>query len=381
VRTAGRHARARGPEDRARRLRAAAVITVALTVAGVAGALLLPGSMGTSTQVAGDYRAPRFVRDLAPAGPNTLREPVGLAVGGGRVYVADASRGEIVILSATGAYRGSFGGGDLSVPLYIALGPHDGRLYVTDRTLRAVLVFALDGSRVGTFAPDPTDSAAVAATRAWQPLAIGFHASGTMYVSDATQPGRVLAFGPTGRLVAASPVGSSEALGGLGLSYVNGIAVLGDRVAVTDSNNSRVVLLDDALRPVAAAACSGLPRGIAAMPAGWPPGAVLADTTGGEVALVDESGATRARAGGDGDSAGRMSLPTGVAGDGTGLFYVADTGNRRVSVWRVTSPPQSDMLQRIARDPRTWTVAALVVIGAGLAIWLIVTGRKPHSAV
>jgi tripartite motif-containing protein 71 len=376
---AGGSLRSPGPADRVRHLRIGAVLVGLATVAGVTAALLVPLPRDTSIGAAGAYSAPTFVRILSPVGPGALREPLGIVVDGGRVYVADASRGEVVVLSTTGDYRSAFGRRGLSVPLYIARDPRDGALYVTDRGLRSIAVFAADGSRTGTFAPDSADEAAVSAVSDWQPLAIAFGGDGTMYVSDAAQPSRVLAFDRSGGLAAVSPTETSEVLGASGLSYVNGIAVVGDRVMVTDSNNSRVVLLDRALRPVAVAACAGLPRGIAALPDGWTPGAVVADTAGGQVALTDGTGTTLA--GGDGSEAGRLRLPTGVAMDGTGLAYVTDTGNRRISVWRVSAPRWVDLLTLVVSDPRTWVVAGVALLGAAGVFLLLLASRNASSAV
>jgi DNA-binding beta-propeller fold protein YncE len=378
---ASRRGRPRGPADRAHRLRIAAVVVGLATLAGVVATLLFPLPRGASSGTTGGYSAPTFVRELDPAGPGALREPLGLVVDGGRVYVADASRGEIVVLSTSGTYRRAFGGGSLVVPLYLARNPLDGRLYVTDRGLRSIAVFSADGSRTGTFAPVAADEAAVSAVSAWQPLAIGFAEDGTMYVSDADQPSRVLAFDRAGRLAAVSLVDTSGVLGAAGLSYVNGIAVVGDRVVVTDSNNSRLVLFDRALRPVAVAACPGLPRGVVALPDGWAPGAVVADTSGGQVAVIDETGASRVRAGGDGSSAGMLRQPTGVAMDVTGLAYVADTGNRRISVWRVSAPRRVDLLSLVMSDPRTWAATLLLGVGAGLSILLFLASRNSRAAV
>jgi DNA-binding beta-propeller fold protein YncE len=376
-----RRGRPRGPADRQRRLRVSAFVVGLATVAGVVATLMFPLPRGSSAGTTGGYSAPTFVGELDPAGPGALREPLGLVVDGGRVYVADASRGEIVVLSTSGTYRRAFGGGSLVVPLYLALNPRDARLYVTDRGLRSIAVFSTDGSRTGTFAPDAADAAAASAVSTWQPLAIGFAADGTMYVSDANQPSRVLAFDRSGRLVAVSPTDTSGVLGAAGLSYINGIAVVGDRVAVTDSNNSRVVLFDRALRPIAVAASPGLPRGIAALPDGWAPGAIVADTAGGQVAVIDETGVSRVRAGGDGSSAGMLRQPTGVAMDVTGLAYITDTGNRRVSVWRVAAPRRIDLFSLVVSDPRTWVVAGVALVGAAGVLLLLLASRNSRAAV
>jgi DNA-binding beta-propeller fold protein YncE len=355
----------------------AAIVVALATVTGVAAALLVSPPRD-STDVTGAYAPPRFVRNMAPGGPGALEEPLGLVVDGGRLYVADAGRGEVVVLSASGAYRSAFGRGVLSVPLYVALNPLDQRLYVSDRGLRSIAIFEVDGSTGGTFAPDAGDASAVSAVAAWQPLAIAFGPDGTMYVSDAAEPKRVLAFDPSGRLAASS---ETEGAGAPGLSFVNGIALVGDHVIVTDSNNSRLVVLDRDLRPVSAAGCPGLPRGIAALPAGWPPGAVVAETAGGRLALVDETGTPRSRTGGEGDSEGRLRLPTGVAMDGTGLLYVTDAGDRSISVWRVAEPARVTLVGLVLRDPGPWIAAGIALLGTAVAILLVRASRNAPPAV
>jgi DNA-binding beta-propeller fold protein YncE len=315
---------------------------------------------------------------MRPAGPGALVEPVGIAVDGGRLYVADARRGDIVVLSTTGAYRRSFGGDCLEVPLYIAVSPRDGRLYVSDRTLRAILSFDEDGSFAGTFTPDPSDARAVAATSGWMPLGLAFGADGTMYVSDAA--GAILAFDADGRLAAESGADIPVGPGGR-VSFANGIAVLDDAVVVADANNRRLLVLGRDLAFRGVVPSGGLPRGVAA-PYGEGAGAVVvADTTGCVLRVADTSGRVLASVGSKGSARGSLLRPTGLASDDAGTLYVADAGNARISVWDAGSVGRVDLLLDLVSDPRTWIVSALLAFAAGLALWLILVGRKGRPAV
>jgi DNA-binding beta-propeller fold protein YncE len=358
-------------------LRRAMVTAAAVAcLVGAVAAALLPGPSGSMPVTVGRVVAPRALRATRPEGPGALLEPVGIAVDSGRLYVADARRGDIVVLSTTGEYRSSIGVGRLEVPLYVAVNPRDRRLYVTDRTLRAVLSFRQDGSFAGTFTPEPSDARGIAVTAAWRPLGLAFGDDGTMYVSDAE--GALLAFGSDGRLAAES--GDDIPTGPAGrLSFANGIAVLDDAVVVADANNSRILVLGRDLSFRAVAGFPGLPRGVAAP---YGPGAVVvADTTGSALRVLDMSGAVLASAGARGSAQASLSRPTGLAADGAGNLYVVDAGNARVSVWDVGSVGRADILLELMTDPRTWTIVSLLGIGGGLAIWSIRTGRNSRTGV
>jgi len=370
--TAGRHARASAPLARA----LAAVGVALLLGSGIAAWLLV--STAPSGGAASSLRvpAPTFSREFGADGPAALQQPLGIAVTRSRVYVADAGRGDVIVFSDTGSLVATIGAGRLTTPVYVALNPLDGRLYVSDRQSRTVQVFGVDGAFVRTF--DPADPGGRAAIKGWQPLALAFSDDGTFYVSDVGPRQRVLAFGPTGSFVGESgadiPAGSS----GGPLSFANGLAPAAGTVVVADSNNSRLIVLDDRLRFRRASSFAGLPRGLATLT-----DEILAvvDTTGGELRLIDADAATLARAGSKGSAAGQLLLPTSVAADGSGRVFVTDTGNRRISVWRVEGAVRRDLLTDAIRDVRWWGVVAAGLLGAVAMGSAVLAGRNRRQPI
>jgi hypothetical protein len=65
-----------------------------------------------------------------------------------------------------------------------------------------------------------------------------------------------------------------------------------------------------------------------------------------------------------------------VASDGHGTLFVTDTGNARVSVWRVSAGSEATFFEEAVRDPRWWVAAGFAVLGAGAATTIIRSGRK-----
>jgi hypothetical protein len=361
--------------------RAATVLAATVAVVCALGAVvvvLLPRPGGSAPLSVGRVVPPRALRAMRPVGPGALLEPVGIVVDAGRLYVADARRGDIVVLSTDGEYLRAFGADRLEVPLYLAVGPRDGLLYITDRTLGAVLMFRVDGSFVGTFTPDAADDRGAAATASWQPLGIAFGGDDTMYVSDAA--GSLLAFDSSGRLAAES--GDDIPAGPAGrVSFANGIAAVGDSVIVADANNGRLLVLGRGLAFRRAVSFGGLPRGVAAPYGPGTLAVVVVDTAGCVLRVVDATGQFLASAGSKGSGSGSLLRPTGVGADGSGTLYVVDAGNARVSVWDPGSVERVDVFLDLASDPRTWGATVLLAIGAGLAIWTIRASRNAPPAV
>jgi DNA-binding beta-propeller fold protein YncE len=85
----------------------------------------------------------------AGAGAGDLRTPFGVAVGGGRVYVADFGNDRVQVFGVDGSAQMSVGGrgsgdGQFLRPAGVAVGP-DGTLYVTDHFNDRIERFGGDG--------------------------------------------------------------------------------------------------------------------------------------------------------------------------------------------------------------------------------------------
>jgi hypothetical protein len=248
---------------------------------------------------------------------------------------------------------------------------------VTDRQLKAILVIRMDGSTVETFVPDPEDAAAEAIVASWQPMGLSFRDDGGLYVSDVGPVQRIVRFSPTRRYLGATPTTSSAGP----LSFVNGLAVADGRVVAADSNNARLMTFSETLGFVKSTPFAGLPRGMVAVPGSDGQAFAVVDTTGGGVRILSSAGEVLASFGTAGSGSGQLLRPTAVASDGHGTLFVTDTGNARVSVWRVSAGTEAAFFEEVVRDPRWWVAAGFALLGGGVATAVIWSGRKRSPAI
>ncbi|MDO8915527.1 MAG: hypothetical protein Q7W16_05540 [Coriobacteriia bacterium] len=349
---------------------------VALAASCVAGSLLWAGRDSDESASSIRVEPPVFSREFGASGPGALKQPVGIAVDGARVFVADAGRGDVAVFSTSGRFASALGTATLETPVYVALSPLDGRLYVSDRLSRTIEVFGVDGTFVRTFAP--AGAAGEIAIRDWRPFALAFADDGTLYVSDVGTHQRVIAFGPTGEYRGETGDDLPKGPSGGSLSFANGLAVSGDLVVVADSNNRRLLFLTRQLRFLRAVTFSGLPRGVLALNDGL---FAVMDTTGGELLILGPDGATLTRGASKGTAPGQFYAPTGIATDGDGHVFVTDTGGSRVSVWAVAGAVRRNLLLEALADPRWWIVAIGALLGVGLAATAGFVAKKPSSTI
>jgi DNA-binding beta-propeller fold protein YncE len=262
--------------------------------------------------------------------------PVGVAVdpSGDRIYVTEAGAQRLVhIYDGKGSEVGTFTPPKSTpatrVPVYLALDPLNGDVYVSDRPSASIYVFDRDGAFRRRFEPArPLDPFA--------PLGLAFDRQGNLFVSDVGGPvHRILEFDRDGVLL--------RSIGDPGqFSFPNGLAIdsLGN-LFVADSNNGRVSVIDPTGRQIGA-----IPRGVASGELGLPRGAAIdpsgrlyvSDSTGQVVRVyaIDRQTARptytgAVGVGGIGD--GQFQYPNGVATDSRARVYVVDWANDRVQVW------------------------------------------------
>lgn len=263
--------------------------------------------------------------------------PVGIAVtpSGDRIYVAETG-GEFAVrvFDATGAEVGELkppaDTGAEHVPVWIAVDPTNGDVYVTDRPTGSVYVYSGAGEYLREFRPPDAASG-------WQPLAIAFDAAGGIFVTDLAEAAQVVKqYDRDGGLV--QTFGAED-----GLSFPNGLTVGKDgRLYVTDSNNGRLLVYAPTGELVATVGRGagkgnlGLPRGLASDGLGR---VFVVDSSGNGVnvyALLGEDELQpehRGFFGGQGADDGKFSFPMGIAVDDRGRVYVTDTANDRIQVW------------------------------------------------
>jgi DNA-binding beta-propeller fold protein YncE len=326
------------PEEKKRRRRKAGIL------------LLLASLLGVFVLFTGWYlinRKPVTELPLPPIGAESIPHyayslygvtaPTGVAVSpdGSRVYVTQTEGDRTVVIfdgngTQLAAVKPPASTGSDHVPVYVALNPTNGDLYVSDRPTGSIYVYSADGVYRTKFDPGKT-------LVGWQPLGMAFTQQGDLYVTDVSGPfNRVHEFGPDGQLV--------RTIGEAGqFNFPNGVAVDSDRnVYVTDSNNGRLVVFDPSgqqravVRRGAAEGDLGLPRGTAIDDSGR---IYVVDTTAQGVQLYhvlgteDRSPKYIGRFGIEGTQDGAFQYPNGVAVDTRARIYVTDWRNNRVQVW------------------------------------------------
>lgn len=262
--------------------------------------------------------------------------PSGVAVNaaGDRIYVAETKGDRVVRMfdaggNQLGVLRPPAETGPEHVPVYAAVDPTNGDVYVSDRPTGSLYVYDRDGNYKREFRP-------AEAADGWQPLGLSFDGDGNLYVTDLNGTQRVLKFDSAGNLVAT--YGADQ-----GLLFPNGVAADKDgRVYVTDSNNGRLIVFEPdgavagKIGRGAGSGNLGLPRGIAIDGQGR---VFVADSSGQGVQVYAVLVPGDARPddlgffGDQGLADGQFAFPMGLAVDGRGRVYIADTGNDRVQVW------------------------------------------------
>jgi sugar lactone lactonase YvrE len=264
---------------------------------------------------------------------------MGIAVDadGSRIYVAE-TEGErrLLVYDLQGrllaAAHPPEAAGSETVPLWIAIDPQNGEVYVSDRPSGRIFVYDRDGAWLRVFTPSRP-------IPGWSPIGLAFDAAGSLYVGDigAGTP-RVEMFDRSGALL--RTFGSAD-----NLSFPNGLAVdAAGRLYVADSNNGRVLLYAPDGRLLAqigrgsGEGSLGLPRSVALDASGR---VHICDTTAQGVFIFrPPTGAEGGQrfdyigfVGTPGIGDGQFSFPNGVAADGRGRIYITDSGNDRLQIW------------------------------------------------
>jgi len=275
-----------------------------------------------------------------------VQSPLGVAIGkDGRVYVTE-SGGErkVHIFNSLGQEVGAFAPPATEVPdpvpVYAAVSPTTGDVYVSDRGAAAIFTFSADGAFQGAVTPP-------AGFEDWHPLGLTFDEAGNLYVADVTpEKHRVIVLDPRGQLKLS--FGSQGEEDGQ-FWYPNGVAVDSQgRIFVADSNNGRMQAFDmdgQFLFKISRGMSPGdlsMPRGIAVDSEGR---LLIADTSRGAVQAyeISKSAGSDPQSApvkflgsfsGSGASGSFLQFPNGLALDGHGNIYVADRVNNRVQVWK-----------------------------------------------
>jgi DNA-binding beta-propeller fold protein YncE len=268
-----------------------------------------------------------------------VAQPMGVAVSpdGDRVYVSESGGGRLVrVYDSSGeevdTLKPPGHRGEWRLPVYVAVNPESGDVYVSDRLREDVDVYDEEGEYLRALVPEGRLG------KGANPLGLAFGPEEDLYMTDVgggRKDHRVLVFGD-----GEEPLRRIGARGAFW--FPNGLAVDGEGdVYVADSNNGRLAIFDPDGKLVASIRRGvgdgdlGLPRGVAI----HDDKLYVVDTTNHAVKIYDIAGeATEVPSyvgafGVEGFADGTFQYPNGIAIDGDGRIYVTDRENNRVQVW------------------------------------------------
>ncbi len=330
---------------------------------------------GVITTVAGDGTC-CFGGDGGPAAVAQLRSPEGVAVdGAGNLFIADTGNNRIrkvdaagVITTVAGDGTDDFGGdggpaaaAQLRSPEGVAV-DGAGNLYIADTFNYRIRKVDAAGV-IATVAGDGPegfvgDGGAATAARLLFPEGVAADGAGNLFIAD-RRNNRIRKVDAAG-VVATAAGDGTRGFGGDGgpataaqLFFPTGVAADGaGNLFIADTSNHRIRKVD-AAGVITTAAGDGTygfggdagpataaqlrsPRGVAVDGAG---NLFIADTSNHRIRKVDAAGVittvagngTRSFGGDAGPAtAARLRSPGGVAADGAGNLFIADTGNNRI---------------------------------------------------
>jgi DNA-binding beta-propeller fold protein YncE len=326
-----------GPASRWRRRR---IVLLFLLLAAAVALLLFGGWYLISRKPVSEFPLPGLTSEPVPHYSYSIYDvvaPTGVAVtaDGSRVYAVQSEGDrQVIAFDASGKQVASLkppatATGD-HVPVYVALNPVNGDVYVSDRPAASIYVYSADGAYLRAFDPGPD-------LDGWEPLGLAFDRSGDLFVTSVGAPFQAVhEFGPDGRFI--------RTYGKAGqLSFPNGVAVdASGKVYVADSNNGRLVVFDAGGNDLGL-----IPRGSKVGDLGLPRGTAIDDAGRIYVADVTMQGVQVYHAlangenqpkfighfGEEGAQDGGFRLPNAVAVDGRSRIYVADWRNNRIQIW------------------------------------------------
>ena len=275
---------------------------------------------------------------LGEAPPTRLRRPLSGAVQGQRIYVTDPGLHALVIFDGENGrltlWR-QVGRQSLVTPAGV-VPADDGTLWLSDADLGQVFHLDEEGRVLGV----------VEEGHLRRPAGVCVDGRGRLLVAD-TQGHRIVLFDENGRWLGQWGDGRGSEPG-----RFNGpthLACAEDRVAVADTLNARVQVLDLEGRPMQVLGRRGdflgdtpRPKGVA-----WDRDGHLyvVESLFDHLLVYDREGRALLPIGGSGSSPGRFQLPAGAWSDGKDRIYVADMFNARVVVLRylgAAAEPASD---------------------------------------
>lgn len=308
------------------------VVLVAVIAGGIWWYLSRPVGTVDLKKPAGDATATvSYAGQFPPEDRPALLNPLGIAIEGERLYIAESDAARISVFGLSGEEIGTITlpaapGAPAAYPADVAV-VNPELLAVVDTASQRVVLIASDPEAESI--PVIAGSADMK-TAPVQPTAVTA-SDGEVYVADsATRDIKV--YDSDGGFIRSIGRDLKPAL-----TFVGGMCVLGDGLYVTDSNAGRVLLLDPATgKQIAVFPDSrALPRGIAAGP---DDGLLVVDTFSRTVDITSGDGVRVDLIDGQAAGEGTLGSPRDVAWDtGDNRAYVTDATSGLIKVYNIRS--------------------------------------------
>jgi sugar lactone lactonase YvrE len=276
---------------------------------------------------------------LSAGATGSLSQPVAVATDtAGDVYVADAGNHRVQEFDPAGAFIrqwGTTGTGQEQFGQMVGIAVGGGNVYVAEPT--RVQEFTATGTFIRQIGAEGTANG-----QFLNLAAIAIDGSGNLFALDMPSTAyRVQKLTSTGTYVSSFAI--AKGVGASALSEPKGMALDKEgHVWVADTGNSRLREMTAVGSTMATIGTIGTglgrvshPRGVTVDGAGhvW-----IADTGNSRVLELSSGGTYLARFGEPGTGVGKLSEPSGVALDPSGNLWVASPGNNRVERWTPSEP-------------------------------------------
>jgi YD repeat-containing protein len=265
-----------------------------------------------------------------------LSKPAGVAVDSeGNVWVADRAGNRVEKFSASGGFLASYAPDSMLEPAGVAFSATNGNVYVTNRGRDRVDQLSLSGTLVRSFGGEGS-----ALGKLNHPNQVAIDSHGDVWVAD-TSNGRVDEFSVAGTYLGSAWGGSGNGVGTGQLQAPVGVAECGGTLYVADETANDVQELTATGGYIGRYGAKGTGNGEFVQPS-----QVACEPVGNDVYIVDKgnsriqefngSGSFLNKFGISGSGEGAFSAPVGIAVGASGVVYVGDSGNNRISKWKAT---------------------------------------------